>query len=301
MQSGADRKQPTRRPVSLTIAGERYDLTLIGSGGTAEIYRTSPELGNKSGLTLKIMKSELVGSERVRKRFEQEYKLIGKLDHHGLPKLVARGSFTGRVFFAYEYVAGRTLLDVLRIASGNGLSLETATLLMGQLLEILSYLHQHKPVIVHGDISPENLILNGNRLCLIDFGSAQHLDNSADSVDQWIGKPSYLSPEQARGLRWDHRSDLYQAGIIFFELLTGRKLNPGQTERDARPLAANPPALGYTAVPRELKPFFKRILAPYPDWRWPDSQSCLDALDRSTFRQVAAAPGAPDRVKAFLA
>ena len=150
----------------------------------------------------------------------------------------------------------------------------------GQLLTILLSLHQGDNAIIHSDISPDNIILSAQgQVYLIDFGCACKLNDQKDSANTWIGKHAYLSPEQAQGLQWTIHSDLYQVGLVFYEMLTGVRRNNGQTQRDMLPLAANPPALHLEAIDHQCHDFIGKILSVDCEKRYQTAQQALLELN----------------------
>lgn len=271
--------------VSIRLNRQRYVLLPLCRGSASQIYRAVPERGENGSmgeLAVKVLRRNMIRSTAIRERFRIEARLLNQLSHPGIPERLIKGRLGKRPFLAYHYIPGASLLEILKHAFyTQGIVPWVACELQRQILETLTYLHGQKRPIVHSDISPENLLLDPqSRVHLIDFGSAQILEKKNGLASRWIGKPSYLSPEQARGLPWDTRSDLYQTGILFFELLTGRKFNTGLGLLEARALAANPPIVDYAGVPHALRPVLNGLLAVHPDRRWPDSKTCLHALEQ---------------------
>ncbi len=268
--------------MSTDLDFKEYHLKYIASGGCASIYSALPMHPGKPHLTLKILRHSLLCKQSQLDRFEEELSILRKLQHPGIPELLHYGSVDGLPYLAYKHIKGRTVLDLLKKGLGCGNSIEhIATNIMLQLLESLDYLHSLSEPIVHSDVSPENLLVNQQvKIFLIDFGCASVIDSSQYGVGRWIGKPSYLSPEQAQGLNWDQRSDLYQAGIVFYELLTRRKKNTGATERLARTIAANPPLLDLAGIPATLNDFMTKLLHIDPEQRWQSARECIAELGK---------------------
>ncbi|MEE9412274.1 MAG: serine/threonine-protein kinase [Methylococcales bacterium] len=261
---------------------KEYHLQYIASGGFASIYSALPKQPGTPHLTLKILRQSLLQKQAQLDRFEEELSILKSLQHSSLPELVHYGSVDELPYLAYKHIKGRTVLALLQKGHGSGGSiLQIAIDVMTQLLETLDYLHNMSDPIVHSDVSPENLIIDQHaRLFLIDFGCARILDSGQQGMAKWIGKPSYLSPEQAQGLNWDHRSDLFQAGIVFYELLTRRKKNSGKTERLARTIAANPPQPNLDSIPASLNNFITKLLSIEPALRWQSASECISELGK---------------------
>ncbi len=290
-----------------------YNLKFLASGGYGKVYIASHKYSKKPCLCLKFLNKVLTQSSIHLFHFQEELFLLKNLHHTGLPQLVHDGSNRGQPYLAYKHIEGRTILSLLRESVGSNrtlfqiinkpvhqlleqmnilytappanMSQTISTLLamniMLQLLEILDYLHSQTNPVVHSDISPENLLLdNSNKLFLIDFGCARTLKFGEKNNINWIGKPSYLSPEQAQGLDWDQRSDLYQAGIVFYELLCLHKKNFGVNEQEARIIAANPPLLSLLYIPSILSGFIIKLLHPDLSCRWQTARECISELNK---------------------
>ena len=270
------------RTVETTLNYHRYLLLPMERGGMAQIYRAKPRNRKSEELTLKILHGELIASPRIVDRFREEYRLLKQLRHDRLPHAAGHGKLGGRPYMAYRYIKGTPALKVLKdAAKTSGTDPKTTCLIIRDLLMTLDYLHRRKRPIIHSDISPENLLLgNQNDVYLIDFGSAQQLVDRQSMATTWIGKPSYLSPEQAQGFPWDHRSDIYQTGVVFYELLAGKKLNQGKGKAQSRTIAANPPAPQEHFIPAPLLPVLRRMLQFNPVRRFASARSCIHAMDQ---------------------
>lgn len=264
-----------------------YEITPMAEGGTAHLFLARPVKGDGHPLTLKTLKKELARNPITAARFCAECEIMQQLHHPSTPKLRDFND-QRRPYLAYDYIEGFHLLRLLQELHQRGRSvpLQVATELMGELLDILAYLHgaeAHKRPIVHGDISPENIIVKDEHPSLIDFGSALYIEQSSQaSQATCLGKPSYMSPEQAKGLPWDQRSDLYQAGVVFFELLAGQKYIKGNDQRETILIASNPQPLDIRdKIPEQseaLQGFLDTILAPNPDQRFPNAEEAAQAL-----------------------
>ncbi len=292
-----------------------YKVKYLATGGFSRLYIAHPKSSEKPRLCLKFLKQSLLQSPVHISRFQEELSLLKNLQHSSLPQLVYDGSKNEKPCLAYRHIEGKTVLSLLQENVGENRKLlknkdkpinwmidnmniyyatprtriisyidtKLAINIMIQLLEILDYLHNLPEPIVHSDISPENLLLDYHKkLFLIDFGCARILNSDKDRMYKWIGKPSYLSPEQARGLSWDQRSDLYQAGIVFYELLCHHKKNFGINEQEARIIAANPPLLNQLYIPSFFYEFITKLLHIDIEQRWQSARECLNELKSIT-------------------
>ncbi|MFK7888017.1 MAG: serine/threonine protein kinase [Gammaproteobacteria bacterium] len=255
----------------------RIEATLkpIAHGALARVWKLS-SVRSEYSLAMKIMHGRLRGTAMAYEAMEREYRILSALEHPGLPDVTGLVSWHGRAALCYHFIDGESLLSVLaRGACSPAQSLDLGI----RLMEILIYVHEHPLHIVHSDISPENLIVNERgRLHLIDFGAAR--TNDDDTRGGGPGKPSYMSPEQAQGRPWTLRSDLYQCGIILFEMLTGKRYNPGATPMARRAFSANPNIDIDNFLDVPWRATMRRLLDPDPAQRWPTARACLSALYR---------------------
>jgi serine/threonine protein kinase len=220
-----------------------------------------------------VVVKRLVGlSNEVARRLEREAEVVRKLDHPNIVPLLA--AFDGNLIYAY--VAGSDLASVL---AGGPLPLSRAVKIVTDVLQALSHAHLHG--VVHCDVKPANVLLKGERALLTDFGFAKDLALTAITGDQeMLGTPNYMAPEQFRGVRTDHRSDLYGAGAVLYHALTGEPPYGSQVVRWL---------VGDDRVPRSELPssaaglsrVVARALARDPEERYPDADAMLSALRAS--------------------
>ena len=264
-----------------------YHLEKLAEGGSAFLFRGVPiNINGAEGepprpLTFKFLRPELVKRKATYQHFKEECELLQRLQCSGIPALVDYELECAKPYLAYCYIEGISVLKLLRAAYREGVAPSVAVKIVQALLKILDYLYRFEEPLAHGDISPDNLILSctGN-VALIDLGCVRYLNRAGDHP--WLGKPSYLSPEQAKAMPWDQRSDLYQAGIVFYELLTGRKYNAGTHLRECALLSANPPPKNLKAeVPAlspELEYVLQKLLAVAVRERFQTAEEALAAL-----------------------
>jgi beta-lactam-binding protein with PASTA domain len=179
-------------------------------------------------VALKVMHAHLAHDEAFVARFQREAKAAARLTHGHVVAVYDQGEADGLVYLAMEYVPGRTLRDVLR--QYGPLAPEQALVFLDPVLEALAA--AHAAGFVHRDIKPENvLISNDGRVKVADFGLARALSTDARSVTQGmiIGTVAYLSPEQVERGEADGRSDVYAAGILLFEMITGQVPHAGES------------------------------------------------------------------------
>lgn len=219
----------TTMPTSL--ANGRYELgELIGRGGMAEVrVAVDKRLGRT--VAVKIMRSDLANDEIFLSRFRREAHAIAQMNNpnivniydSGEESVIAENGLEERLpYLVMEYIKGKTLRDILKM--NGALSQRDAEQVMLGVLNALEY--SHRMGIIHRDIKPGNIMISEQGMVkVMDFGIARALDDSATTMTQSqgvVGTAQYLSPEQARGEQVDMCSDLYSAGCVLYEMLTGR-------------------------------------------------------------------------------
>jgi len=224
-------------PVNTTISHYRI-VSLLGVGGMGEVYLAEDtNLGRK--VALKILTAEFTkDADRVR-RFQQEARAASALNHPNILTIHDIGQADSVHYIATEYIEGRTLRNRLaenRMALGE--ALEVGIQIAGALAEA------HGAGIVHRDIKPENVMLRSSGLVkVLDFGLAKLTEKQAPSADSTavtlpkmdtefgtvMGTCCFMSPEQARGLKVDARSDIFSLGVVLYEMIAGRLPFRGET------------------------------------------------------------------------
>src|SRR4051812_25471456 len=190
----------------------------LGSGGMAEVWCAEDEVLGRRG-ALKLLGSRYAEGDEVRERFRREAQAPAGLAHPHLVGVFDRSEWDGTPYIAMELVDGRTLKDLVR--ERGPLPPGVAVDLTIQVLRALGYAHRRG--IVHRDVKPQNVILDDEGQAKVaDFGIARAGASEMTETGTIVGTVQYLSPEQAQGLPVSPRSDLYSAGIVLYELLTGR-------------------------------------------------------------------------------
>lgn len=204
------------------LLGDRYQLeNIIGVGGMAVVYKALDNVDNKT-VAVKILKEEYSTNDDFRRRFKNESKAVAVLSHKNIVK-VYDVSFGEKIqYIVMEYIEGITLKQY--IEQKGALSWREVVLFGTQILRALQ--HAHEKGVIHRDIKPQNImLLNDNKTIKVaDFGIAR-FSNKGDTktmTDGAIGSVHYISPEQAKGEIVDNKTDIYSAGVVFYEMLTGR-------------------------------------------------------------------------------
>lgn len=209
------------------LLGNRYELLeKIGTGGMADVYRAKDHLLNRH-VAVKILKSELMTDEEFVQKFKVEAQAAAGLNHPNIVNVFDVGADQGMYYFVMELIEGKTLKEVIQ--ERRCLSPEKALRFLAQIVSAVEFAHERH--IVHRDLKPQNIMVNhlGN-IKVMDFGIARATTSETLQVSQKVlGSVAYLSPEQAKGVYSDERSDLYSLGIVFYEMVTGRTPFKGET------------------------------------------------------------------------
>lgn len=210
--------------------GDRYELGgLLGRGGMADV-RVGRDLRLGRTVAVKQLRTDLSADETFQARFRREAQSSAALNHPSIVAVYDTGDAVNThgahvPYIVMEYVEGQTLRDILRGAEdGRKILPERALSIAADVLSALDY--SHRSGIIHRDIKPANVMVTpAGVVKVMDFGIARAIADTSSAMTQTaavIGTAQYLSPEQARGETVDARSDIYSAGCLLFELLTGR-------------------------------------------------------------------------------
>lgn len=261
--------------------GHYKSLSILGAGGMGEVYLAQDmKLGRK--VALKMLPNTITEDSGRLRRFEQEARAASALNHPGIVTIYEIGETEGLHYIAMEFIEGQTL----RRKISQGLmdvseALDTAIQIAGALAEA------HSAGIIHRDIKPENLMIRPDGLTkILDFGLAKLTENRPDVDDSKvptlmqyktvpgtvIGTVRYMSPEQARGLDVDPRTDIFSFGIVLYEMLTGHVPFEGETpfdllssiiDKDPTPISRY-----VSGLPAELERIIEKSLRKDPDTRY---------------------------------
>ena len=260
----------------------------LGRGAMGVVYDGwDPAIGRRVALKT-VRRDQLEGgeAEELLSRFKREAQAAGRLNHPGIVAVYEYGEDAGTAFIAMEFVEGRELKDVFD--KDERLPIGETVRIMTQLLEAIG--HAHANGIVHRDIKPANVfLLKDGRVKVGDFGIARLESSNLTQAGSVLGTPAYMSPEQFMGQTIDGRSDLFSAGVILYQFLTGEKPFTGQlTTIMHKVLKEEPiaPSELNVQVPPGFDTLMKRALAKRPDERFQNAPAFIAAL------QATAAGGA---------
>ncbi len=269
----------------------------LGRGGMAEVY-LGTHISLQRPVAVKILHGYLEKQSDIRKRFEREARIAASLRHPNIVQVFDYDAYEDSPFIVMEYVSGSSLAAYLQSIhnSGGELPLDITCRIIPMLADALDYAHQQG--VIHRDVKPGNVLLHsrtgkieaGQPLpkdvepLLADFGLVRILDSPTQTTGGWItGTPSYMSPEQARGERVDHRGDIYSLGALLYELLSGRVPFEGDTAPEVlqKVLYESQPAI--PDIPWQWQSVLDRALEKDPDRRYQSagelSRAFLAAVD----------------------
>ncbi|MBM4187090.1 MAG: hypothetical protein FJ206_07235 [Gemmatimonadetes bacterium] len=265
-----------------TIEGE------IGRGGMGVVYRARDERLHRR-VAIKVLPPELAFQKDIRERFTREAQTAARLSHPHIVPIHDVGTGSGLVYFVMGYVEGESLAS--RIKRRGKLPSEEARRIMRETADALSAAHGLS--IIHRDIKPDNILLEGTRgrVMVTDFGIAKAASSSSGAtltgVGVAIGTPQFMSPEQAAGEREiDGRSDIYSLGVVTYQMLTGELPFNAPTVAGILMKQITEPApvlhTSRTDVPEDLSLAVARCLEKDPENRWPTADSLRRSLESRT-------------------
>ncbi|HKU61631.1 MAG TPA: serine/threonine-protein kinase, partial [Gemmatimonadales bacterium] len=283
MTSPADQPLPTRLAAALgdayTIEGE------IGRGGMGVVYRARDERLQRR-VAIKVLPPELAFQQDIRERFTREAQTAARLSHPHIVPIHTVGEGLGLVYFVMGYVDGESV--AARIRRRGKLPVDEVRRIMAEAADALSAAHAVS--IIHRDIKPDNVLLEGprGRVMVTDFGIAKALSASSGATltgaGVAIGTPAFMSPEQAAGEREiDGRSDLYSLGIVSYQMLTGELPFSAPTVAGIlmKQITEVAPDVRTRRqdVPEDLALAVSRCLEKDPENRWPTADALRRALE----------------------
>lgn len=278
--------------------GKYQIIRELGRGAMGVVYEAlDPFLDRRVALKTihkDLLQDGTLDAESTMQRFRREAQAAARMHHPNIVVVYDYAEDGDTAYFAMELVHGRELREWL--TENRRFNLPEIINLMLQLLDGVGYSHQHQ--VIHRDLKPANIILlNGTgRVKIADFGVARLGASDLTQVGEVVGTLTYMAPEQLQGLRVDGRADLFSAGVIFYELLTGRKPFVGDSlvavMQSILTFEPPPPSNRNSSLPPLCDAILKKALAKAPDARFQNAKEFQAAL-RALLKQKPASAAAP--------
>jgi eukaryotic-like serine/threonine-protein kinase len=279
--------------------GDRYRIeSLVASGGMASVWRATDEVLGRP-VAVKVLHDRLARDREVMARFRREAVAAARLSHPAVVRVFDTGEEDGVSYIVLELSEGQTLQDLLE--RDAPLPPAEAVAIVRSVLQGLA--HAHRLGVVHRDVKPSNILLDGNgHVKVADFGIAKaSFAEDLTTTGNLMGTARYLAPEQVEGGPIDARADLYAAGIVLYELLTGRPPFEAETNLAAATMRLTeeprPPGSLRSGIPRSLDAVVMKALARDPDRRYQSAEEMSAALERAMPGSgPAGVPASPEAV-----
>jgi serine/threonine protein kinase len=265
----------------------RYKINgVLGKGAMGLVYDgLDPKLNRRVAIKTILTGSLSADAARMATvRFEREVRAVARLNHGNVVQVYDFGTEAGLAYIVMEFIQGKELKDYFD--TNQRLDLKTIFQLMSELLDALEFAHEAG--IIHRDVKPANIMVDaGGHAKLTDFGVARFTEPQGDQIDATrvgtiIGTPSYMSPEQIQGQPIDRRSDVFSAGIIFYQLLTWQKPFQGTQWELAKKIIEDDPVWPsqLVQIPADIDKVVARALAKQPDRRYATAHKFAEAIQR---------------------
>lgn len=265
---------------------ERYKIVReLGRGGMAVVYRATDTMLDRN-VAIKMILAENTNkekAERLLKRFNREAKTLASLSHPNIVKVLDYGEYENTPYLVMEFISG----GALKSKMGKPIPYAEAAAMLAPVARALQHAHQQR--IVHRDVKPENILINDSEQPMLsDFGILKLVDveesHGLTGTGKIVGTPAYMSPEQIRGREIDGRADMYSLGIVFFEMLTGRKPYNALTPIELSMQHLHDPipkAKQFVRdLPAEVDQIIARAIAKNPEDRYPTMAAFAQALEK---------------------
>ncbi|HMK23812.1 MAG TPA: protein kinase, partial [Terriglobales bacterium] len=264
-----------------TILAGRYEiLQTLGEGGMGAVYKAR-DLEVERLVALKVIRPELAKQPAIIERFKQELRLSQRVTHRNVIRIYDLGEGDGMKFITMEFIEGQDLRSLIR--ERKKLSPEESVAIMEQVCLALDAAHEVG--VIHRDLKPQNVMRdNAGRILVMDFGLARTLEGDGmTQTGALVGTMEYMSPEQALAKDLDQRSDLFSAGLIFYELLTGQMPYRAEsalaslirrTQERAKPISEHD-----ASIPQTLNNIVAKCLEREPGARYQTAKDLLGDLE----------------------
>ena len=264
------------------LLDNRYEiLEPVGTGGMARVYKARCHRLNRL-VAIKILREDLAQDAEFRRRFHDESQAVAMLSHPNIVAVYDVSRSSELEYIVMELIDGINLKQYMQ-KKGNKLNWREALYFITQIVKALG--HAHSRGIIHRDIKPHNImVLRDGSVKVADFGIARVTSGGHSTLTQEaLGSVHYISPEQARGSHIDERSDLYSAGVVLYEMITGRLPFEGDTPvsvaiQHINSIPLSPREIDPT-IPEALEAITMKAMAPNPDNRYSSADEMLADLE----------------------
>jgi DNA-binding NarL/FixJ family response regulator/tRNA A-37 threonylcarbamoyl transferase component Bud32 len=256
-------------------------LRLIGEGGMARVYLASRD-GDDEPLVVKILRREVLSNKTALARFMEEYTLVESIHSRHVARVYRHGKSEEHAYLVMEFFEGG---DLNKRLAGKPIDPVEALRIFRELMFALGEIHEKG--ILHRDLKPQNLMFREDgTLALLDFGIAKQID-AIDRTHQGevLGTPRYMSPEQVQGRALDLRTDIYSAGVLLYQMLTGQHLFDGDTAMDVAMQHLNTPAPALPVALDRYQRLLDKLVEKDRDARFRNADEVIGFLVRR-FEQV---------------
>jgi serine/threonine protein kinase len=275
--------QPTDR-IRVTagqVLADRYEiLTHLGTGGMSAVYKARDMLVDQP-IALKIVLPSISRDSQLRNRFKREMLVARKLTHPNVVRIFDIGEHQGLLFISMELLEGQTVADVL--SQRKRFTIEQFLTLFNEFTSALGYIHSQQ--VLHRDIKPQNLMYDkGGNVKVMDFGIARDMAVNETTLSIALGTPAYMSPELLAGETLTPASDIYSAGLLFYELLTGTRVFTHGSLHERREKTVPRLSQLVQGIPHDIDEMVFRCLQSRPQERF---QSVFELVAAITDKQQA--------------
>ena len=259
-------------------------LHLIGEGGTAHVYLASRERDDEP-LVVKILRSEVTANGKSLARFMEEYALVQRVKSPHVARIYDHGTAQEHAYLVMEFFEGG---DLQKRLGGKALAPAECLRLFRQLMMALGDIHEKG--VLHRDLKPQNLMFRDDgTLAIVDFGIAKHIDAiDMTGAGEILGTPRYMSPEQVQGKTLDLRTDIYSAGVLLYQMLTGGHLFDGDSAVEVALQHLNTPAPPLPDALAEYQRLLDKLLEKDRDARFRNADEVIGFLTRNFYQLPAA-------------
>ncbi len=258
-------------------------LHMIGEGGMSRVYLASSEKDDEP-LVVKILRTEVTEDKNALERFLEEYSLIERIHSPHVARIHGHGVSEGHAYLVMEFFDGGDLSQRLE---GRPMEASAALKIFRELMFALGDIHETG--VLHRDLKPQNLMFRKDgSLAIVDFGIAKHID----AVDRTghgeiLGTPRYMSPEQVQGRALDLRTDIYSAGVLLFQMLSGQHLFSGASALEVALHHLNTPPPPLPIALDKYQRLVDKLVEKDRDARFRNADEVLGFLSRKFYQEEA--------------